>query len=244
MRNRFILLAAILSGALAAPARAQETTGFPSVADMQRVVTQIREQMYTPGAAVDGWNRGGANPDAELRRAGADHFYYRLSKADGDGVAILTDRPLADFAPAEWRVVDTYGDSSARVANPVVQFEAMSERYVVGLRAGSARRGDVDCIDGIANAVLYERPGAAPTSEDDTIPLFFRLVLLAGENETVCTRYEGSREAGWHGRAFTADGHSLPELDDEAERITIVPAAPIQRLITFHARPGPALPGT
>lgn len=241
MRNTLMLIAAAL-GFAATPVMAQETSGLPSLADMQRLVTQMRGQMFRTGAAVAGWNRGGANPDAELRRAGADRFYYRISKPSGDSVVILTDRPLASFAPAGWRVVDTYGDSASRAANPVVEFQALSDRSVVGLRAGSDRRGDVDCIDGIANAVLYERPEAQRSDEDATLPLLFRLVLLAGEGQTVCTRYEGNRETGWHGNSFTPDGHSLPELDEAAERITIIPAAPVERLVTFHRVPDATAP--
>jgi hypothetical protein len=209
---------------------------------MQRMVTQMRERMFAPGAALPGWNRGGANPDAELRRVGADRFYYRLSKTGGDAVVILTARSLTSFVPEGWRVVDTYGDSSTAAENPVIQFEAMSERYVIGLRAGSIRRDDVDCISGITNATLYERPGAARTEDDDILPLLFRLSLLASEGQTVCTRYEGTREAGWRGRAFTSDGHALPELDDGDELITIVPAGPIERLITFRPRPAESRP--
>ncbi len=243
MRKPVRLIAALFLLA-APPAMAQETTGFPSLEDMQRMVAQMRERMYAPGAVLPGWNRGGANPDAELRRAGADRFYYRLSKTGGDAVVILTSRSLASFVPEGWRVVDTYGDSSAAAENPVLQFEAMSARYVVGLRAASTRRDDVDCIDGITNAVLYERPDATATAEDDVLPLLFRLSLLATEGQTVCTRYEGNREAGWRGRAFTSDGHALPEFDDADERITIVPAVPIDRLITFRPRPAEGAPAT
>lgn len=238
------LIAAALIAAAPLSSAAQETTGFLSLEDMRRAVVQMREQMFAPGAAVPGWNRGGADPDAVLRAAGADRFYYLLRKAGGDGVAILTDRPLASVAPADWQVVDTYGVSSAPIDNPVIQFEPLSERYVIGLRAGSERRGDVDCVDGIANATLYERPGAAAGPDDENLPLLFRLVLLASEGQSVCTRYDGSREAGWRGRAFTPEGRALPRLDDPEERITIVPAGPIDRLVRFRARPAEPPPSS
>lgn len=243
MRKTFALIAAAFALAVP-PAAAQETMGFPSLEDMQRAVTQMREQMYTPGAAVPDWDRGGANPDAELRAAGADRFYYLIHRTGGDAVAILADRPLASLVPADWRVVDTYGDSAAPAENAVIQFDPLSDRYVMAVRAGSERRGGVDCIPGIVNATLYERPGAAARPDDDAIPLFFRLGLLAAEGQTVCTRYEGSRAAGWHGRNFTTDGRSLPHLDDEFERITIVPAAPVDRLIVYRAPPAEGPSGT
>ena len=233
MRKILALAAAAFVATAAPPAPAQEVTGFPSLEEMQRAVTRLRDEMYAPGAAVPGWNRGGANPDAALRAAGADRFYYLLHKSGGDSVIMLTGRPLSDFAPAGWRVIDTYGDSSARLDNPAIQFEAFSARYVIGVRAASARRGDVDCIDGISSATLYERPDAPAGRDDDTIPLFFRLILLASEGQTVCTRYEGSRAAGWRGRVFDSDGNSLPALDDARERITIIPAGPIDRLVTY-----------
>jgi hypothetical protein len=110
---------------------------------------------------------------------------------------------------------------------------------VIAVRAGTARRGDVDCIDGVANATLYERPGAAAIPADDGIPLLFRLVLLAGEGQTVCTRYEGDARAGWRGRDFLPDGRRLPALDSPGEVMTIIPAGPIDRLIAYR---GPATP--
>ena len=243
MRKILSLIAAALALA-GPPAAAQETTGFMSVEEMQRVVTQLRERMYAPGDAVAGWNRGGADPDGVLRAAGADRFYYLIHRTGGDSVAILTDRPFASVAPAKWRVVDTYGDSSARVDNGVIQFDPLSDRYVMAVRAETERRGGVDCIGAIVNATLYERPGARARPDDDSVPLFFRLGLLAAEGQTVCTRYEGSREAGWRGRNFTADGHSLAALDDEFERITIVPAAPVDSLIVYRPAPTQGPSGT
>lgn len=236
MRKTLALIAASLLAAAAAPAATQEVTGFMTLEQMQEAVARMRTQLFTPGDAVPGWNRGGADPDAVLRAAGVDRFYYLIHGAGGDAVALLVDRPLASVVPADWRVVDTYGDSAARIENPVIQFDPLSDRYVMAVRAGSERRGGVDCISGIANATLYERPGRAAGPDDDSIPLFFRLGLLAAEGQIVCTRYEGDRASGWRGRNFTQDGRRLTALDDEFERITIVPAAPIDGLVV-HRRP-------
>ncbi len=244
MRNTLAFLAAGLLAAAAPPAAAQEVTGFMTLEQMQEAVAQMRESLYAPGDAVPGWNRGGADPDAMLRAAGPDRFYYLVHGTGGDSVAILTDRPFASLVPAEWRVVDTYGDSAAGVANPVIQFEALSERYIVAVRAGTERRGGVDCIAGIVNATLYERPGRSARPDDADMPLFFRLALLAAEGQTVCTRYDGDRASGWRGRAFTAEGRRLPGLDDEFERITIIPAGPIDSLIVYRPPPAQGPSGT
>jgi hypothetical protein len=76
------------------------------------------------------------------------------------------------------------------------------------------------------------------------MPLFFRLGLLAGEGQTVCTRYEGSRATGWRALNFTAEGRRLAALDDDFERLTIVPAAPLERLLVFRAPPARGPGGT
>ncbi len=244
MRKTLVLIAASLLAVAAAPAASQEVTGFMTLEQMQEAVARLRDQLFTPGDAMPGWNRGGADPDAVLRAAGADRFYYLIHGSGGDAVAILTDRPLASFVPADWRVVDTYGDSAARAGNPVVQFEPLSDRYVMAVRASTERRGDVDCVTGIASAILYERPGRPAAPDDDAVPLLFRLGLLAIEDQIVCTRYEGDRSAGWRGRNFTREGRRLAALDDEHERITIVPAAPLDRLIVYRRPPPQGPSGT
>ena len=81
MSKTLALIAAAFLGAAAAPAASQEVTGFMTVEQMQEAVARLREQVFTPGDAVPGWNRGGADPDAVLRAAGADRFYYLIRGA-------------------------------------------------------------------------------------------------------------------------------------------------------------------
>jgi hypothetical protein len=233
---RLIALLSLLAGPAALPAQDVRSEWDMSVAEMQQMVERLREEMYRPGERVPGWNRGGANPDADLRAAGAERHYFQLQRPSGRGIIILSDRPVASFAPAGWRVADTYGSAAQTVDNPFVQFEALSPRYVVALRGGSARRGDADCVDSVANATLYERPDVAAGEADARVPLMFRLLLLAAENQTVCTRYQGNRAEGYRGLAFLPDGRSLPRLNESDERITIIPAGPIDRLVTWSGR--------
>jgi len=242
MRKTLMMIAAALLTIPPASAAAQETQGEwnMDVAQLRAMVERMRTEMYQPGDRVAGWDRGGANPDADLRAAGAETHYYRIRRSGGDSVVILTARPLGSFVPAGWRVVDTYGAAATRVDEPFVQFEALSPRYVIGLRAGSARRGDADCIDGITNAALYERSDVPATSADADIPLMFRLLLLASENQTVCTRYQGNSREGYRGISFLPDGRSLPALNRGDDHIEIVPAAPIERLVTHTGTEGGA----
>lgn len=226
-------LVLLLAAPAAAPAQVDPNTPEGGFADLPAMVAQTRAFYYTPGEHVPGWDRGGADPEGALRAAGAETHYFGIADGSGRSVGILTRRPLADFAPAGWRVVDTYGSSTTRLENPSIAFEMLSHRYAVGLRANGRRTRDADCTDPIANATLYEIPGAPAREGDDLIPVLFRVVLLAAEGQVVCSRSEGNARTGWRTRSFTADGRRLPALDEADELIRIVPAAPIDQLVSF-----------
>ncbi len=196
----------------------------------REAVASMRRHMFAPGPAVLGWDEGGGDPDAELRSAGAERHYFRLNSDEGPSVVMLTRRPIGDFAPAEWRIVDSYGSSRTELANPFVQFTSLTPRYVIAARANSRRVASVDCSDPVENAILYEVPGATDSSDDEEIPFFFRIGLLAAEGQVVCSRYDRDGE-GYRVRAFLPDGRSLPQLDDPGERLTILPAAPLDALL-------------
>jgi hypothetical protein len=230
-----LLLALLLAAPAATPAQTDQTSPEGGFADLQAMVTQLRASLYTPGELVPSWDRGGADPDRALRAAGADSHFFAVDGGSGRSVGILTDRPLTAFAPRGWRVIDTYGASATRLDHPSLLFEMLSNRYAVGIRANGRRVRDADCVDPVANATLYEIPGAQPHPGDDMIPILFRVLLLAGANQVVCARTEGNAESGWRTLYFTEDGHRLTGLQDvgEDERMTIVPAGPIERLVSF-----------
>jgi len=227
------LALALLAAPAAAPAQPDPGNPEAAFADLQAMVGEMRSRYYTPGEHVPGWNRGGADPNADLRAVGPESHYFGIADNSGRSVGILTSRPISAFAPAAWRVVDTYGSSATRLDNPEIAFEMLSQRYAVGLRANGRRAGDADCSDPIANATLYEIPGAPARAGDDMIPILFRVALLAADGQIVCSRSEGNARTGYRTRAFTPDGHRLPALDEPDELIRIVPAAPIDQLITF-----------
>ena len=176
-----------------------------------------------------------------LRAAGADRFYYLVhgrQRRSQRRRSSPTGRSTA-FAPAGWRVVDTYGDprrpgSTIRSSH----FEPLSDRYVdrrcgrtdggardVGLhRPRSPMRRSTSCRAAQARPDDDTDPGPVPAS-----------ACSRPDGQIVCTRYEGNRERGLARPATSpTDGRRLPALDDEFERITIVPAAPIERLIVYR----------
>jgi hypothetical protein len=235
----YLVSALLLAAAPFAEAASKPTVEAPEAAETEDIVEQLRaavaalrEEVFRPGPPIPGWNVGGGDPDAELAAAGADRHYLLLSSDDGEkSVVILTPRPIADFAPASWRVVDSYGSAADAVERPFVQFSPLSPRYVIATRANGFRRDTIDCSDRVAHALLYELPGTAMTEADEMSPMLFRLGLLAMEGMTSCTRYEGSRAQGWLARPLLPDGRSLPALAEPVERATIVPAAPVDELM-------------
>jgi hypothetical protein len=228
-----LLTLALLTVPAAAPAQPDPGNPEAAFADLQAMVAAMRARYYAAGEHVPGWDRGGADPNADLRAAGADSHYFTIAGDNGRSVGILSSRPLSAFAPPAWRVVDTYGSSATRLDNPEIGFEMLSHRYAVGLRANGRRAGDADCTDPIANATLYEIPGAPAHEGDDMIPILFRVVLLAAEGQVICSRWEGNARTGYRSTSFTPDGHRLPALDEDVETFRIVPAAPIDQLIAF-----------
>lgn len=235
MKRGWWLLASLLCAAVpAAPAPAQisgeQDVQIADIEVLRQTVEQLRATMLRPGQRVTGWDRGGANPDAELRSMG-EGFFFLNRDSDGTSVGIITQRPLSDFAPADWRIVDSYGSLHETLPSPQLDFVHLSARYVMGTRTQFERRRDVDCTSGFSGALLYEVLDAPAGPDDETIPIMFRLLILALEGQEICVRTEGSAESGYRGRMFRPDGTELPELSDPEGVTTIVPAAPIERLL-------------
>jgi hypothetical protein len=233
-RGGWLFALALWTAVPAAPAAAQvsgeQDVQIADVEVLRRMVADLRATMLRPGARVAGWDRGGANPDADLRAMG-EGFFFLNRDSDGTSVGIITQRPLSDFAPADWRIVDSYGSLGEVLPSPQLDFVHLSARYVMGTRTQFERRRDVDCASNFSGALLYEVPGAPAGPDDETIPIMFRLLILALEGQEICVRTEGSAASGYRGRMFRPDGTELPELSDPAGVTTIVPAAPIEQLL-------------
>lgn len=236
-----IAAASLLPASMAWAVQPDSPETQPALEQFRTMVAAMRSTLLRPGERVPGWNVGGADPDSDLRARGADRHYLLSSGADGDSVSILTSRPIAELAPADWRAVDSYGSSATPLAAPQVDFAALSPRYVLAVRAQFERRGGVDCTQGITNALLYEVPDAPAAEDDETVPLLFRALILALEGQELCVRSDGDPARGYRSRVFLPDGRPLPEMSDD-DVTTIVPAAPVDRLVVWR-RPAPAATG-
>lgn len=243
--GHFGIIAASLLLPLAAAAAVQDDAGMSQeqfFSELQVAVEDLRATLLRPGGVVDGWNVGGADPGADVRAMGADRYYLLSRTPEDDSVTILTDRPIADFAPTDWQAVDSYGAHRDLDGDVNVEFTPYSHRYVLAVRVVIRRERDADCSTNIEHAMLYEIPDAESDPEDETIPILFRMLILALEDQTLCVRFDGDRLRGYRARSFLPDGTSLPELDRADELMTIVPAAPVDRLIAYRARASEGTP--
>ena len=239
--HNFLVAAAMLAAPLAAasadvPTKLDETAATEgSNRELEDAVRAIREAMFPAGERVENWDVGGADVEGVIRAMGAEKYYALETdtSAGSSTLVILTDRPIAYFAPAAWRVAATHGAADTELANPSLGFGYLTSRYVLVTRHNGRRVRDADCSDQIGHAILYEVPGAPEAPEDKDIPDLFTGLMLAAEGQTLCARFDGDREKGYSVRYFFADGRQLlnPDRSISANRATIVPAAPVDSLI-------------
>lgn len=232
----YLTAAMLLS--LAAPVTATPTRPTPhqdvDQAALERVrayLEQARAVMLRPGERVEGWDRGGARPDEDIRALGVDSHYFLHISDMGTGVAIVTDRPISELAPQPWRVVDSYGTAGETLERPEIEVRHITARYAMALRSEGWRQNDASCFRSVSHALLFDLPGAPSSPDDEMAPIMFRMIILAFEGQTICMRFDGDRLHGWRIRYFLPDGRLLPELTRPTDLLTIVPAAPVDELI-------------
>lgn len=234
--RKVILSCALLCGAAAASAQNAPPP------DLQALVGEMRSELMKPGPQVEGW-RDGADPNAALRARGADRHVLLTEDETGLSVTMLTDRRIADVAPASWRPVDSYGAAIDYAENPMLGFVPLGRRFVVATRSGQWRENGLDCGKGFTHAILFERPDAGDAKEDvETAIVHFRLAMHGMEDQTFCTLAEGDAAQGWRIRVLLPDGRDLPAFNEGERRMRIVPAAPLETLVKGNPLPGPPAP--
>lgn len=243
-RNTLIVLAIFWAPLAASFAEVPDRVDSPeqvrSDAEAREAVRALREMIFPGGERVEGWDVGGADPEAAVRAMGADKYYLLETDAsDGTSIlTILTARPISEIAPSGWRVVKSYGAAETPLDNPSVAFGHLTSRFVLAGRSNGIRTRDADCSSKIGEAILYEVPGAPEAPEDKDVPDMFDGLMVAIDGQTLCVRFDGDPKKGYSARYFLPDGRQLlnPDRSIAASRVEIVPAAPIDTLI----KPPPA----
>ena len=210
--------------------------------DIEASVSRTMEELDRLARPVPGWNAGGADPHSDLKAMGADRYYFANRGSFGVSVTILTDRPIEDFAPKSWRLLDSYGTRAAGEGEPWVNFiHWFDGRYVMASTGRTVRNGGAFCGSDGGEYRLFERPDVKRARGEPGTGLareiFASTIRTMAREPTSCSRYYGDRVRGYTRRDFTLDGReqdsSLPAAEPPANSThrIIVPACPIERVL-------------
>ena len=76
-----ISAALLLTAVSPSLATAQEEPRL-GVEELESIVAATRAEIFRPGEYVEGWDRGGANPEADLRAAGTETHYFQSRRRE------------------------------------------------------------------------------------------------------------------------------------------------------------------
>ena len=192
-------------------------------------------KLFRPGAKAENWNKGGVDLRSRIAASPGGLAGNYLVEVDKDGeisIAIFTSAPATTFVPANWKRLWRFGDIDAAGPDSFLEFGNVDGPYFFVVRGTSKRVGDAYCSAGPTGAEIYEAPGSegATGAAAGIVLLMFEAALEMTAKYTVCEKYEPLGK-GFATRYFFEDGRSLPGMDDQGDRLHIIPAVPIGQLL-------------
>lgn len=221
------------------PAATTPTTETHPVDDVRAVVeaalNQFEVKAMAPGPAEPGWSEAGTDLHAlvDSRPGGrAANFLLQEDKDGSRSVMILSPSSPLGLVPDTWSPIADIGDIESAASGTDFYIGHLEGPYYAVLRGSSRQVGKAYCSSGPVTARLYRRPEPADADElaPEIMELLFGAVVRRLEKYEVCTRYDADGD-GYRSRSFLPDGRSLPGLEESEERVTVVPAAPVETLL-------------
>ena len=177
---------------LAAPAaRAGSVRSRQSGSGLRRAPghgrADARRDCTGPASRSPGWDRGGADPDADLRAAGADAPLFQAAAGTAASASAYCRR--RGRSPPSRRPAGGWSTLTARRRRRSTTRRSGSRRSRTATSSASRQRATgaatPTASSKVTNATLYEMPeGAGAARRTHMIPLMFRLLLLAAEGQT------------------------------------------------------------
>jgi hypothetical protein len=221
----------------AAPAMAAQEQ--PTAQDIKEMIQGAMDaalaEMLKAGPQETGWNKGGSDvrAAAAAKPGGLTGNYLVTVDKDGEAaVTIFTTAPAAQFVPQDWKRISRIGDIDTAPTGSTLEFGNMDGPYYFVGRMAPKRVGDVICSSAPIGAELYQAPGGAGTDvmPPEVIEFMFKSVTEMISKFTVCERFD-AKGADYSIRYYFEDGRTIPAMDAQNDRISIVPARPVAELL-------------
>lgn len=234
------MVRALLAGTallLSAPATASPSNDgeVPEQQAFQTLMDAAMAELMKPGPRNDSWNKGGVDLHSLVAAAPGGQSRNYILSVDKDGDRTVTVSGAGDsapLAPAGWQAgTRTGSDVGGGDAVDLTFGRLDGQSYFAGTQARE-RVGNAYCSVGGMLGVMYT-DGESPANSElpqGMIDTMFAMMVRRFEKQRICWRYDRDGD-GYRVSHFLDDGQSLPALDAAGYRVTIVAAAPIDRLL-------------
>lgn len=202
---------------------------------LQEALDSATAQLMAPGPKLDNWNKGGVDIYRLLRTApgGVSQNYLLSTDRDGErDITVIDTEKTANYVPKSWNPVLREGTTQAH--GPSINLTLAPIDGPFFLAGWDKRRqvGDAFCSDGGMGAELYEAAGhhTEPELPRVLIPTMFVGMVKQLKDKVVCWRFDPDG-AEYKVTYFLEDGSTLPAMNAYEERVRIVAAGPVDKLI-------------
>ena len=226
-----LLLPATSASATPASNPAEVELGRAAEAAMKQAVAELMR----PGPRRPDWDKGGVDLHASVERsAGGAAGTYLLSveKDGGRSVTILGAQDPERLLPTGWTLNTQAGASAKPSAAQSLSIAQLDGPYHFFGWENFRPVGDAYCSTGSVGGRLYRSRGRSTSNNlpGELVPALFRATIARMEEYRICWRFDREGE-GYRKSYFLEDGRTLPRLDEFGERVTLVPAAPVEELL-------------
>lgn len=232
--KRTITRAITLLSLIAMPAALAAAPSDSDQVELEAVMLQALdaafEVMFKPGDPDPNWSKGGIDVEAAVE-AKPNQALLEIDKDGERSITLYSDRPLAEFIPAEWELVAEIGSENQQSsAGEPIEISQLEDGYYIASRGPYERVGSATCSKVPEAARLYKVKGSSNEMSPEIAELLFREMLERAKGYTVCVRTDVDGE-GYRSKFFLKDGRPLPFFNERSGKATIVPLRPTAELL-------------
>lgn len=207
---------------------------------IQAAMDAAMAELMRPGPRQDGWDKGGVDIYGLAESAPGGTAANYLLEVDREGersVVIIHAEDPGRHIPERWKSLLHAGSSKEPAGAHVLTFARIDGPFYLAGWENFRRVGDAFCSLGNIGGELYESADQAIETElpRAMIPAIFLATAKRLEEQPMCWRYDRDGD-GFKVTYFLEDGRTLPGLNEYKERVTLVPAGPIDQLLKAAAR--------